>query len=249
MSPAPAAAATTSDYQTMPGATSLVLPTSTSVTDTRADTRTHTRTAAGRGCSAAAAASWLLDHSPGGNPTLWLWINGICCLASFLLLLELIVFEEGPIDALEYGLPLYAVYNFGTCAIWCVESVLELWYSWQQHHHNNHNNSTNISRNYMELVVQAIFLLAAVYFLVTSLFFLQSLRTVAPDEMEESTLDVFISFVLYLLAVVYMWWYELRREPPHRGTAANTHPGRHDEYQSPGDGDADAAMYRSYQII
>jgi hypothetical protein len=230
MSP-PAEAATTGDYQTMPGATSLFLPTAstTSVTDTR--------TAAGRGCSA--AASWLLDHSPSGNPTLWLWINGICCLASLLLLLELIVFEEGPIDALEYGLPLYAVYNFGTCATWCVESVLELWYSWQQHHHHNHNNKTNVSRNYWELVVQAIFLLAAVYFLVTSLFFLHSLRTVAPDEMEESTRDVFISFVLYLLAVVYTWWYEQRREPRRR---------RHDEYQSPDD-DEDAAMYRSYQII
>jgi hypothetical protein len=228
----PPPAATTGDYQTMPGATSLFLPTSTTgVTDTS--------TAAGRGWSAAVAC-WLLDHSPGGNPTLWLWINGICCIVSLLLLLELVFFEEGPIDALEYGLPLYAIYSFGTCAIWCVESVLELWYSWKQH-----RNSNTTSRNYLELVVQAILLLAAVYFLVTSLFFWQSLRTVAPDEIEESTWDVFISFVLYLLAVVYMWWEQ------RRGTAAGTHHprrSRHDEYQSPDD-DAEAAMYRSYQII
>lgn len=147
--------------------------------------------------------SFWLRNSPKVNPKLWNVLNGICFVASLLLLLELVVFEEGPIDSLEYGLPLYAFYNFSTTAVWCLESSMSLSYTLLV--------ESSHRRVAAEAVVHTILLLVALYFLVSSIDLFQDMSTKSPDEMDENTLDVIINAVFYGLALAYVWWEQHRQ--------------------------------------
>lgn len=55
-------------------------------------------------------------YSPIENPKLWNGINAVCCLWSFVLLVEFVFFET-PIEEREYGVELYLVWNFGTTLV------------------------------------------------------------------------------------------------------------------------------------
>jgi hypothetical protein len=187
------------------------------------------------GAVVSACQRWARRHSPHAHPVLWMGINGICCLTSFLLLLELLVYDTGPIEQMEWGLPLYACWSFGVCAIWCVESAIELlsWSSsslssWQhgggrvsssndpspqQLSHNektdHHQQQQQRGKYLCELFGHIILLLVAIYFTISSFILLRTLQTVALDDMKANTWDVIISFVFYLLAVAYnaaTWW-------------------------------------------
>jgi hypothetical protein len=134
---------------------------------------------------------------------------------------------------MEWGLPLYACWSFGVCAIWCVESAIEL-LSWSSSsssrphgggrvsssndpspsHQSSHNAKTDHPRQqrgkYLcELFGHVIMLLVAIYFTVSSLILLRTLQTVKLDDMKANKWEVIISFVFYLLAVAYnaaTWW-------------------------------------------
>lgn len=141
--------------------------------------------------------SFWLENSPEANAKLWNKVNGICFMASLVLLVELVVFENGPIDALKYGLPLYAFYNFSSTAVWCVEAAMSLSYTLLV--------ESPSRRVAIEIVVHTALLLAALYFLISSIELFQELRKLPPDEMEEDKLDVFINTVSYGLALAYFW--------------------------------------------
>jgi hypothetical protein len=170
---------------------------------------------------------WLLANSPRGNPRLWNGINGTALAASLWLLIELTYLKKDDLmdvaDEEQYYyrlVPFYAVYNFTTTVIWCLEDGLCLYYECMMM-----LSSSQRDRNIGMMLVHAILLVAALYFLVTSIIFFfgdemlaafSSSSSSAPaprdeDElmqqriiMDQITRDVFTSCLIYLVALLYV---------------------------------------------
>jgi hypothetical protein len=166
---------------------------------------------------------------PRGNPRLWNGINGTALVVSLWLLIELTYLEEDgwmdDVDAEYYYrlVPFYAVYNFLTTVIWCIEDGLCLYYECAM----MLLSSSQRDRNIGMMLVHAILLVAALYFLVTSIIFFfgdemtafssSSLSSATRDEdelmqqriiMDEITRDVFTSVLIYLVALMYVCLWE-----------------------------------------
>jgi hypothetical protein len=186
--------------------------------------------------------SWWLANSPRGNPHLWHAINGTCLLASLWLLVELLYYSDPDREDETYRLvPFYAMYNFITTILWCIEDGLCLFYEWTMLWTSS--SSRHRRMNMAMLLVHGVLLVAALHFLVTSILFFAEMTdlfdyqnmvvssaTTAEEEdrsqqrpepeiarmiMDEITRDVFTSLLIYLLALLYVCLVEVSRRRRH----------------------------------
>jgi hypothetical protein len=187
--------------------------------------------------------SWWLANSPRGNPHLWHAINGTCLLASLWLLVELLYYNAPDREDETYRLvPFYAMYNFITTILWCIEDGLCLFYEWTML--RTSSSSRHRRMNMAMLLVHGVLLIAALHFLITSILFfaemtelfdyyqnmvVSSAATVEEEDrsqqrpepeiaimiMDEITRDVFTSLLIYLLALLYVCLVEVSRRRRH----------------------------------
>lgn len=135
-----------------------------------------------------------LRNAPAANPKLWIALNGACCVSS--LLIELVLVSEG--NSINV-LPIYAMYNFGTTVVWCFEAAMSLSYACA---------GRPLAA---ELIGHFLLLSAALYFLVTSIILFQDIME-PPEQLGEYELDVVISFICNVLAILYVCWEQRRGE-------------------------------------
>jgi hypothetical protein len=187
--------------------------------------------------------SWWLANSPRGNPHLWHAINGTCLLASLWLLVELLYYSAPDREDETYRLvPFYAMYNFITTTLWCIEDGLCLFYEWTMLTSSSSSSQSHLRTNMAMLLVHGVLLIAALHFLVKSILFfaemtdlfddlnvVSSLATAEEEDrsqqrpepetaimiMDEITRDVFTSLLIYLLALLYVCLAEVSRQRRH----------------------------------